>query len=242
MSLATPYDMDYLRAAGGLLEPTAENFPCCKMFYSCDETSGLVLAEKISGNDYTLSSALTSAAGIITLPIGVMPEMLLNTPLPVAAKSALLFAVTNLGTVGSIVLSQNVSGGGGIMALSNVSANRVGDGTNTATGSNATTGANVGTAIKYVSGITGEGQSIESTTAAYTAASAVNAAPGDLTSVPTLSYMQISTVVSASKLALLSLFVFDAGIPANLSAALTWMTAAALNNVKCPYPGWRGLA
>lgn len=221
------------------LAQTAANFPACKFFLPCDETSGTTLKERISGASLSVPSGLAFVSNGITFTVDT--PITLPANIAVGTKSALLLAVGNFGGFGTVGFA--TAANADRLIVSALNGNSVQDGTNTASGGNCTTGAIVGTATKAVPGASNQAQKIESTLTTYTETAAVSATPGAITSIPTLEKLRFGSIASqVQTLYAAYLFVFANGIPADIKGAITWMTANAQAGNKAIYPGWRGLA
>lgn len=242
--IITPYSSSSERATGGKWAPTADNFPCCKLYFPCDETSGTTLTDAINGSTVTTSAAVTGSAGLLTIASGGgVAQTDLGIEIAVGAKSALLMAVLNSAALANLILSDSSGASGNLMALDTTSSNRVSDGTNTANGGNMTAGSMRASCILFTPGTTGEGQKIECTSTTYTASAAANAAPGDLATLGTLTDLVINSVAASSVYGGIGFFVFDSTPSASLlQSMIAWHTWAWANNVKTIYPGLRGVA
>jgi len=233
--IITPNSSTNRHASGGDLEATATNFPSCKMFFPCDETSGTTLTDAIAGSVITMPGTISNSAGIITTAGGTAAEVTLASTIPIAAKSALFIVAGTFGAV-TIFKINEVAGAasGGVIQMSTLTNSLVTDGTNTATSAAAVTASSaIAAAMLYTPGTSGEGQAIECDATTYTAATAVNGAPGDITTMPTMSYLNLQSTGASFNLGGIGFFVFDSTPSATLINAIVAECASNwLNNRK----------
>lgn len=231
--------------SGGDLYSSSTNFPSCKFFFPCTETSGTTITDAISGSVITLPGAITNTSGIISCSAGAAAQITLAESVAIGAKSALLVAAGTFSPVFSLKVME-VSGGasGAYIELNSLTNSKVSDGTDTATAAAAlTNGSAIAGAFLFTPGTSGEGQAIECTQTTYTAAAAVNGAAGDITTLPTMPYLTISNVGAAYSLGGLAMFVFDSTPSANLVRSIISECAGNwLNNRKWLPASVRGVA
>lgn len=217
----------------------AANFPACKMFLKFDEGAGTAITDSVSG--YSIQSGLTVNWATVenAARITGSASPALGRTITIGTKSALLFAVANLSTVCFVNLG---TAGSTRIGISSTSCT-VSDGTNIAATTAPTTGSTFGHAVAFVPGTSNEATKYQASTTVWTAPVSASGSPGDITGIGDVSsFVTSGAVVGNLDIYGLALFVFDSGIPADVKAAIAWMTAEWQRGNKAIYPGWKGLA
>jgi len=249
-----PYSDPSLYAPGGKCEPIAANFPCMKFWLKCTELSPSMatVADAISGAAPSTLSGVTGDGLKFTQADTSTITFTANLALPVISgtRAAVMFSVHNI--VESSIFVQEFTGASfSKMSLATITSS-VSDGTNASSLSTLTTAALKGVAMIYTPGTSNEGLLIEGDlSTVFPAGTPASAAPGDLTSLPSMTGCNFSTIIHGLANYGVAYMTFGAGIPANLRAGLNWMLAQWSDNIpalpvavygKLIYPGFKGLA
>lgn len=237
--LIRPHSDPSLYVPGGPLEPTAANFPCCKLFLPCTEASGdNTLTDVIGGSIITLTNGAGSGAGYVNLT-GANADKPLGRSVSIGNLAAMWLVSCDPGTVMSIMFGTYLSGASGY-DIGN-SAISFDDGPSApfapagslATGETGALCAKGGTASSVVF--------LETTSTTYTANAAAAGTPA---SVVDVSLINLSSIVGTSKLYGAAFFVFANGFPPDLRNIITWTHWNWRNKTenKGLYPGLKGVA
>lgn len=217
----------------------AADYPACKLLFKCDEGTGNSLTESVSGLSVATGITLGWSVSNAVRMSALMSNLALGQTIAVGTNSALLMAVTNLSAVSFVNLGISGSTRLGFMS----SAYTASDGTDTATTAAPTTGAILGIGAGYVPGTSNELTAYQASTTVWTAPANASGAPGDITDLGNFTHFPtFGSSVGNMDLYGLALFVFDSGIPADVKAAIAWMTAEWQRGNKAIYPGWKGLS
>lgn len=221
---------------------SAANFPCCKLFLKCDETSGTTLTDAISGNAITpgIAMAFDTSNAVKFVAGATASNLSLGKTIAIGTKSALRLTVCNMG----LLPGANLGTSGLAKITLSSTGMTISDGTNTASPSLAPTqSAIVGASISFTSGTANEGTSRQVTLTTLTGPTNGTATPADLTNMGNIThYVTLGSTIGDFILYGDALFVFDNGIPADANAAIAWMTARWQAGYKEIYPGWKDLA
>lgn len=234
--LIRPHSDPSLYVPGGLLEPTAENFPCCKLFLPCTEAAGATtLTDVIGGSILTLTNGAGSGAGYANLT-GANSILPLGRSIPVGNLAAMWLVSFDPGTVTAVELLPAAAAGfsianngvsifDGAVDFSPTGALIINE-----TGAACVKGGTASSAVFY-----------ETTNALYTANAAAAGTPGSFSD---MTRITLSSIVGSAKLYGVAFFVFANGFPADIRNIVTW-THWNWRNVttnKGLYPGLKGVA
>jgi len=214
------------------------DYPALKLFLPCNEGAGNSLIDAVSNQaiatgialDWSVANAVKIIAGstAINLP--------LPTPIPVGTAPALFFAVFNTGLLSTLSLT-----GANNSIFSFSSGISVGDSAAVVSLGSTIEGEVHGYGIQFTAGTANEGTLYNATNTVWASPTVASASPGDLTTMPDMTLANLGSTFGDLVLYMAG-FMTPAVFPADIKAALSWMTASALAGDKRPYPGWKGLA
>lgn len=242
MSLIIPYST---LAKPVNLAQTAANFPSCKHFWDCRETSGTTLTDIINGVVLTGMNGPSFGTGWVKPNGTVSPTVVGNLVNPLTSQCLLiavgqfnggLFRLGKLST-GAIQLIQS-----GIVMISDAA------GTGAPVTSVAyTSSASDMSRVVYVdawNSATGLKQIECDTSTTYTLKNTAetNQAPGITTFSFDTSSAAWGCPGTVSRLYGAAFFVFAGNVPSDVKPAIAWMTKQWTANNKAIYPGWAGIA
>lgn len=235
--LIRPHSDPSLYVPGGKFEPTAANFPSCKFFLPCSETSGTVLTDVIGGSVLNLVNAGSPEDGMHILLNGANTGLSLGRSIVVGNSPWMFIVTAGNAAIAATVAMLNADSTEYISAAT--TGNVVDDGP---------TGHAVGTTLAALQthailGQAGSANTIvghRTTDTTYTAGTPVVATPNSIADLT-----KITLTASIMNLFGVALFVFSGSFPSSklLQDTITWTHWNWSNKTsKGLYPGLKGIA
>lgn len=214
-------------------------FPACKLFLPCDEGSGNALINAVTGQSIDLGMPITWGVNKASFGSGSPTAVTLASSIAVGTNTAIMIVVGQGATVGGIYLNDGTN--------NNFQFNQNGtvltDGTNSASASQTFSDAEYAGATVFTAGTANENTTHRVTEATASAAVQASAAPGDFTTMPTITKIHALRAVGTIAVYSVSFWVFGSHVPSasEINSVLAWMrNRHVVGGLKYLPPHWLG--